>query len=258
MSVVGLPGPTVPAPRPVPVIHLSKVSKTFGAGPTAVRAVREVTLRVHRGEFVAIVGASGSGKSTMMNILALLDNPTSGRYRIDGVDVGDRDEDELAAIRNGRIGLVFQAFNLLTGLTALRNVELPLVYAGVRRSEREERARRALATVGLGRRAAHLPTELSGGEQQRVAVARAIVNDPAILLADEPTGNLDSLASASVLGVLDRLHDQGRTVVVITHEHDVAVHAERVVEMRDGRIVDDHPQEPVSRNPVLAAGARRP
>jgi putative ABC transport system ATP-binding protein len=250
--------PAVAVRRPVPVIHLSKVSKTFGSGPTAVRAVREVDLRVRRGEFVAIVGASGSGKSTMMNILALLDNPTTGRYRIDGVDVSDRDEDELAAIRNGRIGLVFQAFNLLTGLTALRNVELPLVYAGVRRAEREERARQALVTVGLGRRGSHFPTELSGGEQQRVAVARAIVNNPAILLADEPTGNLDSVASASVLGVLDRLHGQGRTVVVITHEHDVAIHAERVVEMRDGRIIDDHPQQPAVRNPQLAAGTRRP
>ncbi|MGP8058226.1 MAG: ABC transporter ATP-binding protein [Acidimicrobiales bacterium] len=239
-----------------PVIQLRRVSKTYGVGQNAVHAVRDVTLTIRRGEFVAIVGASGSGKSTLMNILALLDEPTRGRFRLDGVDVRHREPDELAEVRNRGIGLVFQAFNLLTGMTALKNVELPLVYAGVHRSERVVRARAALASVGLGRRADHLPTELSGGEQQRVAVARAIVNDPAIVLADEPTGNLDTVASASVLGVLRRLHLQGRTLVVITHEHEVASIANRVVEMRDGMVIADRAQEPAPLPAVGAAAGR--
>ncbi|MDA8342615.1 MAG: ABC transporter ATP-binding protein [Actinomycetota bacterium] len=225
-----------------PVIQLRRVVKTYGAAHNAVQALRGVSLTVRRGELVAIVGASGSGKSTLMNVLALLDDVNRGSYRLDGVDVRHRTEDELAEIRNRRIGLVFQSFNLLPGSSALRNVELPLVYSGVRRAERERRALEALETVGLDRRAHHLPSELSGGEQQRVAVARAVVNDPAIVLADEPTGNLDTVASESVLGVLRRLHRQGRTVVVITHELDVAAFASRVVEMRDGRIVADRPQ----------------
>ena len=221
-------------PGAVPVIDVRTVSKTYGEAHSAVRALRGVSLRVERGEFVAIVGASGSGKSTLMNVLALLDDVNGGSYRLDGVDVRHRTEDELAEIRNKRIGLVFQQFNLLTGSTAQQNVELPLIYAGVRRAERRRMALQALATVGLARRATHLPSELSGGEQQRVAVARAVVNDPALVLADEPTGNLDTVASASVLGVLRRLHRQGRTVVVITHEQEVASIANRVVEMRDG------------------------
>jgi putative ABC transport system ATP-binding protein len=231
---------TPPGP---PVIELRKVSKTYGTAHSAVHAVRQVSLRVQRGEFVAIVGASGSGKSTLMNLLALLDEATTGRYRLDGIDVRHREEDELAEIRNRGIGLVFQAFNLLTGMTAMQNVELPLIYAGIRKVERRERSLQALASVGLARRADHLPTELSGGEQQRVAVARAVVNNPALILADEPTGNLDTAATASVLGVLRRLHRAGRTVVVITHEHDVAAIAGRVVEMRDGRIISDVVQE---------------
>lgn len=239
-----------------PVIELRRVSKTYGEGQSKVHAVREVSLTIRRGEFVAIVGASGSGKSTLMNLLALLDEPTRGRFRLDGVDVRHREPDELAEVRNRGIGLVFQAFNLLTGMTALKNVELPLVYAGVRRAERQSRATAALASVGLGRRADHLPTELSGGEQQRVAVARAIVNDPAIILADEPTGNLDTVATASVLGVLRRLHLQGRTLVVITHEHDVAAFANRVVEMRDGGIVDDRRQVPTTLPAVGTARGR--
>jgi len=222
-----------------PVISLRKVSKTYGTGASRVHAVRQASLTIRKGEFVAIIGASGSGKSTLMNILALLDDATSGSYRLDGVDVRHREEDELADIRNRGIGLVFQAFNLLTGLTAAQNVELPLIYARMRRAERRERALAALSAVGLSKRALHLPSELSGGEQQRVAVARAIVNDPAIVLADEPTGNLDTVASASVLNILKRLHRSGRTLVVITHERDVAVIADRIVEMRDGRIVSD-------------------
>jgi len=237
---------TTSAPAVAPVIQLREVSKIYGSGQSAVHAVRGVSLVIRRGEFVAIIGASGSGKSTLMNLLALLDEPTRGRFRLDGIDVRHREEDELAEVRNRGIGLVFQAFNLLTGMSALKNVELPLIYAGVRRTERQERARRALAEVGLSGRADHLPTELSGGEQQRVAVARAIVNDPALVLADEPTGNLDTVATASVLGVLRRLHRQGRTLVVITHEHDVAAFANRVVEMRDGRVISDRLQEPAT------------
>ncbi|HLN16392.1 MAG TPA: ABC transporter ATP-binding protein [Acidimicrobiales bacterium] len=247
-----MPSPALVAQKPA--IALRKVSKVYGTGAGRVHAVRDVTLTVHRGEFVAIVGASGSGKSTLMNILALLDDVTRGSYRLDGVDVRHREEDELAAIRNGRIGLVFQAFNLLSGLSAVENVELPLVYAGVKRSARRERALEVLDAVGLSRRALHLPSELSGGEQQRVAVARAIVNDPAIVLADEPTGNLDTLASASVLNMLRRLHRSGRTLMVITHERDVAVIADRIVEMRDGQIVSDVVQEP--EDAVVAQGGR--
>jgi putative ABC transport system ATP-binding protein len=242
---------TVALRRP-PVIQVRRVFKTYGTAHSAVRALQGVSLNVHRGECVAIVGASGSGKSTLMNVLALLDDVNRGSYRLDGVDVRHRSEDELAEIRNSRIGLVFQQFNLLTGLTALKNVELPLIYAGVKRAERQERAMRALATVGLSKRAGHLPSELSGGEQQRVAVARAVVNDPALVLADEPTGNLDTVASASVLGVLRRLHRQGRTVVVITHEQEVASIANRVVEMRDGKIVAERTQDPVTGG-ILAA-----
>jgi putative ABC transport system ATP-binding protein len=237
------------------VIALRKVSKIYGTGAGRVHAVRDVTLSIHRGEFVAIVGASGSGKSTLMNILALLDDVTRGSFRLDGVDVRHREEDDLAAIRNGRIGLVFQSFNLLSGLSAAENVELPLIYAGVRRAERRDRALAALAAVGLSRRAHHVPSELSGGEQQRVAVARAIVNDPAIVLADEPTGNLDTIASASVLGILKDLHQQGRTLVVITHEHDVASIADRIVEMRDGYVVSDSAQEPAGHPAGVGANA---
>jgi len=242
--------------RVAPVIQLRNVSKVYGMGQSAVHAVREVSLTIERGEFVAIVGASGSGKSTLMNLLALLDEPTKGRFRLDGIDVRHREEDELAEVRNRGIGLVFQSFNLLTGLNALRNVELPLIYAGVRRGDRERRALAALGAVGLARRADHLPSELSGGEQQRVAVARAIVNDPALILADEPTGNLDTVATASVLGVLRRLHQQGRTLVVITHEHDVAAFANRVVEMRDGRLIADRVQNPEPLPAVGTSGGR--
>ncbi len=227
-----------------PVIALRRVSKTYGTGAGRVHAVRQVSLTVERGEFVAIVGASGSGKSTLMNILALLDDVTRGSYHLDGVDVRHREEDELAMLRNKGIGLVFQSFNLLQGLTAAENVEVPLIYARTRRAERRRRALDALGAVGLARRAHHLPAELSGGEQQRVAVARAIVNNPAMILADEPTGNLDTVSSSTVLEILRRLHRQGRTVVVITHEHEVASIAGRIVEMRDGRIISDRVQDP--------------
>ena len=232
--------PPAPARRRRAVIALDKVSKTYELGPIKVRAVRGVTLRIERGEYVAIMGASGSGKSTLMNIIGCLDLPTSGRYLLDGVDVRLLDDTILAKVRNRKIGFVFQSFNLIPRTTALRNVELPLVYAGVRSKERRHRAEEALAMVGLAPRAHHLPSELSGGQQQRAAVARAIVSNPVLVLADEPTGNLDSTASAEVLAVFDRLNDSGRTVVLITHEQDVASHATRVIRLRDGEVVEDY------------------
>jgi putative ABC transport system ATP-binding protein len=222
-----------------PVIALERVSKVYRSGPLEVRAVDDVSVALHDGEYVAISGPSGSGKSTMMHILGCLDVATSGTYRLAGQDVGDMTEEDLAAVRNQRVGFVFQQFNLLASLPAWRNVELPLVYAGVHRSLRRERALAALERVGLGDRVDHRPGELSGGQQQRVAVARALVGDPSLILADEPTGNLDSASTTEVLQLFDDLHGQGRTVVVITHEADVAARAQRVIRMRDGRIVED-------------------
>jgi putative ABC transport system ATP-binding protein len=231
-----------------PVLALSRVTKTYGAGDTLVRAVAEVDLIVERGDYVAIMGPSGSGKSTLMHIIGCLDTQTRGRYLLDRVDVRRRDERQLSRIRNRKIGFVFQSFNLIPRTSALSNVELPLAYAGVRQPERRHRALAALEQVGLADRIDHLPTELSGGQQQRVAVARALVNEPVLLLADEPTGALDSRATTDVLALFDRLSAVGRTLIVITHEHDVAARAKRVVQMRDGRIVTDerkapHPQD---------------
>jgi putative ABC transport system ATP-binding protein len=222
-----------------PVLDIRTVTKTYGAGDTLVRALRGVSLRVERGEYVAIMGASGSGKSTLMNILGCLDTPTSGRYLLDGVDVSRLDDRQLALVRNRRIGFVFQAFNLIPRTTALANVELPLAYAGMKAADRRRRARAALAMVGLADRADHEPNQLSGGQQQRVAVARALVTAPALVLADEPTGNLDTRSSADLLAVLDRLNYSGRTIVLITHEVDVAAHARRLIRLVDGRVVQD-------------------
>jgi putative ABC transport system ATP-binding protein len=215
-----------------PVIELTDVNKIYASGSLEVAALRGIDLRVERGAYLAIMGPSGSGKSTLMNILGCLDVPTSGTYRLAGEDVGTLDEEELAHIRNRRIGFVFQQFHLLAALPAWRNVELPLIYAGFGRAERRARALAALDHVGL----AHRPSELSGGQQQRVAVARALVTEPALLLADEPTGNLDSASSADVLGLLDELSAAGSTIVLITHEADVARAAGRVVHIRDGRL----------------------
>jgi putative ABC transport system ATP-binding protein len=222
-----------------PLIALQRVTKSYRMGTQVVHALRGITLGVGEGDFVAIMGASGSGKTTLMNILGCLDIPTEGRYLLDGVDVRYLEDDELAVIRNRRIGFVFQTYNLVPRTTALQNVELPLVYAGVRRKEREARAYAALKRVGLADRIRHLPSELSGGQQQRVAIARALVTDPAVVLADEPTGNLDSHSGAEVLEMVYSLNAEGRTIVLITHEDSVAERARRVVRLRDGLIVED-------------------
>ena len=222
----------------LPLIVLRDVSKVYAAGQT-VHALRSVNLEIAAGEFVAIMGASGSGKSTLMNILGCLDTPTSGSYLLDGVPVQDRDADALAALRNRRMGFVFQQFNLMPRTSALENVELPLLYAGVRQPERSRRALAALQRVGLADRSSHSPAQLSGGQQQRVAIARALVNEPALILADEPTGALDSETSAEVMQLLDTLNRQGITVILVTHEADMAAWARRRLLFKDGRLVAD-------------------
>ena len=221
-------------PGSAPVIALQDVSKIYAAGALSVRALNRVSLHIDEGEYVAIMGPSGSGKSTLMHIIGCLDVLTEGSYRLAGEDVSEMDEVELAQIRNRRIGFVFQQFNLLPSLPAWRNVELPLVYSGVARDQRKSRAVDALRRVGLGERIDHRPGELSGGQQQRVAVARALVGDPDLILADEPTGNLDSTATEDALALFDELHEQGRTIVLITHELEVAQRARRIVRVRDG------------------------
>ncbi|MFI5625954.1 ABC transporter ATP-binding protein [Nocardioides sp. NPDC051685] len=231
-----------------PVVALDGVRKTYRSGSIEFEALRGVDMEIGAGEYVAVVGPSGSGKSTLMNILGCLDVPSEGTYHLGGEDVSTMSEASLAHVRNRRIGFVFQQFNLLPSLPAWRNVELPLMYAGAPRSQRRERAARALERVGLGDRLENRPGELSGGQQQRVAVARALVTEPDIILADEPTGNLDSASSAAVLTLLDELHASGRTIVLITHEHEVAARAGRNLTIRDGLITADEP--------VLAGGAR--
>lgn len=226
-----------------PVIKLGAFSRTYHTGEVDVHAVRNVSLVIEPGEFVAIMGASGSGKSTMMNTIGCLDRPTSGLYLLDGVNVGELDRDELAALRNEKIGFIFQGFNLLSRTSAIENIELPLLYArsGRRAQDLRERAEKALAMVGLAERGEHHPNQLSGGQQQRVAIARALVNEPKLLLADEPTGNLDSRTSIEIMGVFQTLNDAGITVLMVTHELDIASYSKRTVIMRDGRIVSDQP-----------------
>jgi len=223
-----------------PTIRLEDVHKTYDLGEVKVNALRGVSLEIWRGEFVAVMGASGSGKSTLMNILGCLDKPTRGRYYLDGQDVSGLTKTELAKIRSRRIGFVFQQFNLLARTSALENVELPTIYAGIPIQEREQRARESLAQVGLADRAEHFPSQLSGGQQQRVAIARALVNGPSILLADEPTGNLDSRTSVEIMEILQNLNEEkGLTVVMVTHEPDIAQYAKRALEFRDGRMRRD-------------------
>ena len=224
-----------------PVIQLENLEKTYQSGEVEVRAVRGVSLTVEAGEFVAVMGASGSGKSTMMNTIGCLDRPTGGRYLLDGVDVSVLDRDRLADIRNEKIGFVFQGFNLLSRTSAAENVELPMLYSRSGKSPADIRARAlaALATVGLADRAGHFPNQLSGGQQQRVAIARALCNDPALILADEPTGNLDTRTSVEIMGVFQKLNDSGITIMMVTHEPDIAAFTKRNIVMRDGVIVTD-------------------
>jgi putative ABC transport system ATP-binding protein len=226
-----------------PVIQLQDVHKVYRTGEVEVHAVRGVSLDIFPGEFVALMGASGSGKSTMMNTLGCLDRPTNGKYLLDGIDVSQLDRDELAEIRNQKIGFVFQGFNLLSRTSALENVELPMLYNQDRTSGKSQRKRalEALTMVGLGERADHSPSQLSGGQQQRVAIARALVNQPSLLLADEPTGNLDSRTSIEIMGVFQKLNEKGITLIMVTHELDIAQYSKRTVVMRDGKVVSDEP-----------------
>jgi putative ABC transport system ATP-binding protein len=230
-NVTRPPGPTV--------IDIENITKDYVMGEETVRALRGVSLQIRRNEYLAVMGPSGSGKSTLMNMLGCLDTPTSGRYEFNGRNVAEMDDDELAAIRNREIGFVFQTFNLLARATSLRNVELPLIYAGMDPESREERATQALTDVGLGDRIQHKPNELSGGQRQRVAIARALVNNPSIILADEPTGNLDSKTGEEIMALLEDLYRRGHTIILVTHERDIAAHARRTIHLRDGVIESD-------------------
>jgi putative ABC transport system ATP-binding protein len=223
------------------VIDIAGVTKLYKMGAEIIHALRGVSVEIRRNEYLAIMGPSGSGKSTLMNMLGCLDTPTSGRYEFTGKNVAHMEDDELADIRNREIGFVFQTFNLLPRSTALANVELPLIYAGLPPSVRRERATQALHSVGLGERMLHKPNELSGGQRQRVAIARALVNNPSIILADEPTGNLDSKTGVEIMALFEQLYEQGNTIIVVTHEEDIARHARRIVRLRDGLIESDGP-----------------
>ncbi len=241
-------------PRPGEVIVTSNLWKTYVMGDQEVNALRGVNLRIRRNEYVAIMGPSGSGKSTLMNLIGCLDSPTKGSYWLNGHDVSALNDDELARIRNKEIGFVFQTFNLLARATALHNVELPLIYNGTPAAERIARAKDVLESVNLGARMMHKPNELSGGQRQRVAIARALVNHPSIILADEPTGNLDSKTGDEIMALFDHLHAQGNTIVVVTHEPDIAEFAHRIITIRDGTIYSDHPS---SRHAGEAMGASK-
>jgi len=230
-------------PRGPVVIRIEQITKEYLMGETTVRALKGVDLLVHRNEYVAIMGPSGSGKSTLMNMIGCLDTPTTGRYELNGSDVALMEDDQLAEIRNKEVGFVFQTFNLLPRSTSLQNVELPLVYAGVVSEERRRRAEEVLEAVGLGDRSYHKPNELSGGQRQRVAIARALVNNPSILLADEPTGNLDSGTGREIMAIFENLYNRGNTIIVVTHEEEVAGHARRVIRLRDGFIESDQEGE---------------
>jgi len=234
----------------MPLIHLENISRRYQMGAETIHALREVSLEIGRGEYVAIMGPSGSGKSTLMNLVGCLDTPTSGTYELNGVNVSEMDDNQLAGIRNKEIGFVFQTFNLLPRANALRNVELPLIYAGLANEERKKTALQALTQVGLADRVHHKPNELSGGQRQRVAIARALVTDPSIILADEPTGNLDSRTGEEIMALFETLSQRGNTIIVVTHEEEVARHARRILRIRDGLIASD---EKAEKKPVPAA-----
>lgn len=251
MRIKGLPGYRKAVPGYITenvseeLIRLEDLVKIYDTGALKVLGLKRINLTIHRGEFVAIMGQSGSGKSTLMNILGCLDRPSMGHYYLDGVDVAKMSSDELSLIRNRKIGFVFQSFNLISRTSALKNVELPMTYARRGRREREERARDLLERVGLGKRAEHMPNELSGGQRQRVAIARALANEPPLLLADEPTGNLDTAASVEIMELFSQLHKEGTTVVVVTHEEEIAAFTNRIIRFRDGLVVSDQVNVPV-------------
>jgi putative ABC transport system ATP-binding protein len=235
------------------MITLKKICKNYQVGSETIYALREVDLFIDRGEYVAVMGPSGSGKSTLMNLLGCLDTATSGVFELNGINVSDMDDNQLAEVRNKEIGFVFQTFNLLARSNALHNVELPLIYGGISAEERRQMALDALAQVGLSDRITHKPNELSGGQRQRVAIARALVNKPSLLLADEPTGNLDSKTGEEIMALLDELHRKGNTIIVVTHEEDIARHARRIIRIRDGQIASDEQRLPVARGATAGA-----
>jgi putative ABC transport system ATP-binding protein len=226
-----------------PLITIKDIGRKYVIGSEIIHAIKSVTLTINKGEFVALMGPSGSGKSTLMNILGCLDTPTKGEYILNGINVSHMTDNDLAEVRNTEIGFVFQTFNLLPRNSALDNVALPLVYAGINKEKRNDRAKKALENVGLGNRTDHRPNELSGGQRQRVAVARALINDPSIILADEPTGNLDTKTSIEIMGLLEDIHAKGNTIILVTHEEDIAMHAHRIVRMRDGLVENDYLNE---------------
>ena len=230
-----------------PLITIKDIGRKYVIGTEVIHAIKSVSLTINKGEFVALMGPSGSGKSTLMNILGCLDTPSKGEYILNGINVSQMSENELAEVRNSEIGFVFQTFNLLPRNSALDNVALPLVYAGISKEKRMERARQTLENVGLGHRVDHRPNELSGGQRQRVAVARALINNPSIILADEPTGNLDTKTSIEIMGLIEDIHDKGNTIILVTHEEDIAMHAHRIVRMRDGLIENDAPNPNIHR-----------
>lgn len=229
------------------LIRLENIGKRYVIGTEVINALQGVNLSIYKGEFVALMGPSGSGKSTLMNIIGCLDTPSFGTYILNGTKVSERDDDDLAEIRNKEIGFVFQTFNLLPRSSSLDNVALPLVYAGYSKAERDLKAKQALENVGLGNRMSHKPNELSGGQRQRVAVARALVNNPSIILADEPTGNLDTKTSIEIMGLLENIHEKGNTIILVTHEEDIAKHAHRIVRMRDGAVESDEKNQQITR-----------